>query len=63
MVQWLGPHALNAKGPDSVPGWGTKILQAEQYGQKREREREMLSRKHASNILCCSLQQKITAAS
>ena len=47
-VQWLGLHALTVKGPDSVPGGGTKILQAEQCGQKREREREMLSRKHAS---------------
>ena len=30
MVQWLGLHILPAEGPVSVPGWGTKIPQAEQ---------------------------------
>ena len=28
MVQWLGLHALTAKGLDSVPGWRTKFPQA-----------------------------------
>ena len=28
MVQWLGPHALTAEDPGSIPGWGTKIPQA-----------------------------------
>ena len=28
MVQWLGPHPFNAKGPGSFPRWGTKILWA-----------------------------------
>ena len=27
-VQWLGLHAFTAKGPGSIPGWGTKIPQA-----------------------------------
>ena len=27
-VQWLGLHAFTAKGPSSIPGWGTKIPQA-----------------------------------
>ena len=26
-IQWLGLHALTAKGPGSIPGWGTKIPQ------------------------------------
>ena len=26
-VQWLGLHALTAKGPGSIPGQGTRILQ------------------------------------
>ena len=28
VVQWLEPHAFTAKGPGSIPGWGTEILQA-----------------------------------
>ena len=35
VVQWLGPHALSAKGPGSVPGRGTKIPQAMRCGQKQ----------------------------
>ena len=27
-VQWLGLSTFTAEGPDSIPGWGTKILQA-----------------------------------
>ena len=34
-VQWLGMHAFTAEGTGSVPGQGTKILQAVQCGQKK----------------------------
>ena len=27
-VQWLEPHAFTAESLGSIPGWGTKILQA-----------------------------------
>ena len=27
-IQWLGLCSFTAKGSDSIPGWGTKILQA-----------------------------------
>ena len=27
-VQWLRLHSFTAEGPGSIPGWGTKILQA-----------------------------------
>ena len=41
MIQWLGLHALTAKGLGLIPGWGTKIPQAACYSQKiKERERE-----------------------
>lgn len=36
MVPWLGLWAFTAKGPDSVSGWGTKILQAERSSQQAE---------------------------
>ena len=36
-VQWLGPHAFTAKGLSSIPGQGTKILQATQLGQKKKK--------------------------
>ena len=32
-VQWLGLGPLTARGPGSIPGRGTKILQATQCGQ------------------------------
>ena len=35
MVQLLGPRAFTAEGPGSIPGQGTKILQAVQRGQKK----------------------------
>ena len=28
--QWLGLHAFPVEGADSIPGWGTKTLQAVQ---------------------------------
>ena len=41
VVQQLRVHASNAEGMGLIPGWGTKIPQAEQWGQKkREREKE-----------------------
>ena len=33
-VQWLGLGAFTARGVGSIPGWGTKIPQAMQCGQK-----------------------------
>ena len=37
-VQWLGLHASTAGGPGSIPGHGTKILQAPQRGQKKKKK-------------------------
>ena len=39
-VQWSGLHAVAVKGQDSVPGWGTKILQATQSSQKKKEGEE-----------------------
>ena len=33
VVQWLGLCTFTAEGLNSVPGWGTKILQAARCGQ------------------------------
>ena len=33
-VQWLGLRALTARGPGSIPGWGTTIPQATRCGKK-----------------------------
>ena len=42
MVQWLGLCAFTPKGLGSIPGQGTKILQAAQCGQnKKKRKRQM----------------------
>ena len=37
VVQWLGLCAFITEGLGSVPGWGTKILQAVQCGQKKKK--------------------------
>ena len=36
-VQWLGLGAFSAVAPGSIPGQGTKILQAAQRGQKEKK--------------------------
>ena len=36
-VQWLRLHVSNTRGTGSIPGRGTKILQAAWYGQKRKK--------------------------
>ena len=33
-VQWLGLHTFTAMALGLIPGWGTKIPQAAQCGQK-----------------------------
>ena len=35
--QWLGLSTLIAKGPGSIPGWGTKIPQAVWHGPKKKK--------------------------
>ena len=34
VAQWLRLRTANARGTGSIPGWGTKIPHAVQYGQK-----------------------------
>ena len=41
MVQWSGLHTFHFQGLGSIPGWGTKILQATQCGQKKK-DKELL---------------------
>ena len=36
-VQWLGLSAFTAEDLGSIPGWGTKIPQAVQCGQKEKK--------------------------
>ena len=38
VVQWLGFHAFTAKGPGSIPGQGTNILQASQMTKKKKKK-------------------------
>ena len=47
-VQWLGLHALTAEGPDSIPGWGTKIPQAAESSQKNPKKTKTLNQKIAT---------------
>ena len=36
VIQWLRLCAFIAKGIGSTPGWGAKIPQAAQHGQKKK---------------------------
>ena len=36
VAQWLGLHAFAGQGPGSIPGRGTKILQAAGQGQENK---------------------------
>ena len=38
MVQWLGLCASTAEGTGSIPGQGTKKLQAVWYGQEQKQK-------------------------
>ena len=38
VVQWLGLCVFTAECAGSIPGWGTKIPQAMQHGQKKKKE-------------------------
>ena len=39
VVQWLGLCTPTARGKGLIPGWGTKILQATQCGQKIKKKK------------------------
>ena len=39
MVQGLGICTFTAKGPGSIPGWGTKISQATRHGQEKQKSK------------------------
>ena len=43
VVQWLEHCIFTAKGPGSIPGWGTKISQVTQHGGKSYKK-QMLER-------------------
>ena len=40
VVQWLGLCTFTAKGPGSIPGWGTKIPQAMRCGQRKKKNQK-----------------------
>ena len=44
VVQLLGLLAFTAKGMDSIPGWGTKILQATGVANNNKQNRFILKR-------------------
>ena len=40
VVQWVGLHVSTAGGPGSIPGGGTKILQAARHSQKKKKRKK-----------------------
>ena len=40
VVQWLGLSALAATALGSIPGWGTRLLQATERDQTKKKEKE-----------------------
>ena len=56
MVQWLRLYASSAGGTSSIPGEGTKIPRAKQWGQKKKNP--IIKIKNTINrVLTRSLQQ------
>ena len=40
VVQWFKTPHFNCKGHSLIPGWGTKIMQAVQNGQKKKKKKK-----------------------
>ena len=40
-VQWLGLCAFTAEGPGSIHGWGTKITQVSECGEKKKKKKNV----------------------
>ena len=51
VVHWLGLGAFTALGPGSIPGRGTRILQASQCGQKKKSKNEIFQREIYSMVI------------
>ena len=52
-VQWLGLDTFTAESVGSIPGRGTKILQAAWHGQKKKKKKKLIqkcSRKHFPKV-------------
>ena len=52
VVQCLRLHASTAGGPGLIPGWGTKILHATQYGKKKKKSTGFLRAVTLPTSLC-----------
>ena len=53
VVQWWGLCNFAADGPGTIPGWGTKILQAKWHGQNKKQNRNPLTDSISQN--CAAL--------
>ena len=55
------PHTSTAGGTSLIPGQGTKILQATQYGQKKKKEKEEEEREgKREEVLVYDLKTKLS---
>ena len=50
VVQWLGLQAFTAKGMGSIPGRGTKILEAEQRSKKKKKKKIQMKSSHLASV-------------
>jgi len=50
VVWWLGLSTFTAVVPDLIPGWETKITQAVQYRQKKERKKPTKINKQTTTV-------------
>ena len=51
MVQCLGLCIFIAKGTGSIPGWGTKIPQAEQHSKKKKKKKKEEEKKKNHHMI------------
>ena len=50
VVQWLGLQVSTPGGPDSIPGWRTKILQTVQCSQNKDKFKKKGKRNRAADF-------------
>ena len=59
MVQWLRLHASNTGGTGLIPGWGTKILHASQFSQKKKKSQiDQQQKEPQSQCVCLCVEIK-----
>ena len=58
MAQWLGLHAFTAMGRGSIPGHGTKILQAAWHSKLKKEKKKNANWKERNKTVTLTIYRK-----